>query len=125
MALRHGDDGMCERCRRVVPIRQLSGEGVCGACAAPDRASPEMAMAASLDMEAIVREVVEAGLMDRLRRKKRLPVDPLEAIQQAGDTFIDTLTGVGERATDQSVQDVAEAGQALPRELRKRFPKRR
>ena len=60
MALRHGDDGMCER----------------WACAAPERAVPEMSLAASLDMEAIVREVVEAGLMDRLRRKKRLPVDP-------------------------------------------------
>jgi len=120
MALRHGGDGMCERCRRVVPIRQLSGEGVCGACAAPDRASPEMAMAASLDMEAIVREVVEAGLMGRFRRKKQ----PAKDYLQLAEEQMALLRDVSEKAEERGVKDVQKGVAAPWQELRKRFPKK-
>jgi len=120
MALQLGDDGICGRCRRVVPLRQLSGKGLCGACAASERAAPEMAMAASLDMEAIVRDIVEAGLMDRLRRKKQPAKDPLQIIEET----IALTQGAAEKTEEQGSRDVQKGVAAPWKELRRRFPKK-
>ncbi len=120
MALQLGDKGICERCRRAVPLARLNDKGFCGACAAPEKAVPEMALAASLDMEAIVKDVVEAGMLDMFRKKKRPQKSQEQAIEE-----IMALTQSGmEKTEDQGYKDMQEGLAAPWKELRKRFPKK-
>ncbi len=101
MAIQYGDLGVCERCRRVVPASGLSDQGLCGACAVPGRVEPEMAMAASLDMEAIVRDVVEAGLGGWVRGLTLTPEQKEEQarISQIREKIrLQSASGMDERA---------------------------
>ena len=66
----------------------------------------------------------EAGIMDRIRRRKLQPGDFQDRLIREQRRFIDLTQGAAGRAQEQAVQDVAEAGVSLPRELRKRFPKK-
>ena len=78
MALQLDDKGICERCRRMVSLAELNSKGFCGACAIPEKIVPELALAASLDMDAIVRDVVEAGLIKDLGRGIGVGLKPKE-----------------------------------------------
>ena len=66
----------------------------------------------------------EAGILDRIRRKRRLgPANFRDRLLQEQQRFIELTQGAAERTQDKAVRDVAEAGKTLPLELRKRFPK--
>ena len=118
MALQLGDKGICERCQRAVPLAGLNDKGFCGACAVTEKAMPEMALAASLDMEAIVRDVIEAGMLDMFRKKKPKTI---EQILEEQRTLMDNAA---EKTEDQSYKDMQKGLAAPWKELRKRFPKK-
>jgi len=107
----------CKGCRAIVPEGRLLPSGKCRACSAPGK---ELAIAASLDMEAIVRDVVQAGMLDMFRKKKK----PHKIQEQAIEEIMALTQSGAEKTEDQGYKDMQKGITAPWKELRKRFPKK-
>ncbi len=103
----------CKRCRAPEGLL-LSGKYHARS------ASSELAMAASLDMETIVRDVVEAGMLDVFRKKKK----PHKSQEQVIEDVMGLAQSGAEKTEDQGYKDMQKGVAAPWKELRKRFPKK-
>ncbi len=74
----------------------------------------------ALDMEAIIKDVVEAGMMDRLRCKKR----PSKSVEQLIAEQNALLMDVAKRESERGEKEMQEGLAAPWKELRKQFPRK-
>lgn len=113
-----GDEyNRCTGCGKMTQENKLSS-GRCDVCSSPTKG---LAIAAALDMDAIVEkvagELVDAGILDRFRKKKKPQLQVIE------DMMALTQSGA-EKSEDQGHKKMQEGLAAPWKKLRKRFPKK-